>query len=115
MEKDDRGSISNFSPICYFCTIRGHKKAQCAKYLEWCKSRKSLLRKKVRKTREVWICKDKLDQSKESPFVARNDAPRNKVWVVKNHGENHVKLYMPLNFHTLHDYFSSELRVSLHV
>ena len=74
-----------------------------------------MLRNKVRKVREAWVRKDKLGQSKELPFVARNDTPRNKVWVVKNHDGNHATLDMPSSFHTLHDQFSSELRVSLHV
>ena len=79
------------------------------------KIRENMIRKKVRKVNKVWICKDKLDQTKESPFVARNDTPKNKLWVVKSHDEGHVKLDIPSSFHTLHEYFSSELRVSLHV
>ena len=63
MAKVNKGSISNFSPTCYFCHIRGHKRAQCAKYVELCKNR-NMLRRKVRKVREVWIRKDKLDQLK---------------------------------------------------
>ena len=112
--KVNKGSISNFSPTCYFCHIRGHKKAQCAKYVELCKNR-NMLRRKVRKVREVWIRKDKLDQLKRTPFVARNDTPINKVWVVKNHDRSHATLDIPSSFHNLHDHFSSELRVSLHV
>ena len=108
-------SLSNFVPTCYFCYIRGHKKTQCAKYDEYCKSRESMLRKKVRKVRKVWVRNDKLDQSKDFSFVARNDTPSGKVWVVKNHDRNHVTLNSPSNFHTLHDKFSSELCVSLHV
>ena len=114
-EEDNKGSLSNFAPTCYFCYIRGHKKTQCAKYDEYCKSRESMLRKKVRKVRKAWVRKDKLGQSKEFSFVARNDTPSGKVWVVKNHDRNHVTLDSPSNFHTLHDKFSSELRVSLHV
>ena len=113
-EKDNRGSISNLSPICYFCSIRGHKKTHCAKYVEYCKNR-SMLRWRVRKVRKVWIRKDKLDQTKVLPFVARNDTPSGKVWVVKNHNGGHVKLDTLSSFHKLHDHFSSELRVSLHV
>ena len=51
---------------CYFCHTRGHKRAQCAEFIERCKKKQRKPRGKPRRIRQVWVRKDRLDQVRET-------------------------------------------------
>ena len=57
---------SFFPYNCYFCHTRGHKRAQCVEFIENCKKKQRKPRGKPRRTRQVWIRKDKVDQVRET-------------------------------------------------
>ena len=113
-KSDNKGSLPTYSPTCYFCSIRGHKMAECSKYNEFCKTRNVTPRRVVGEARQVWIRKDQLVQKKKTPCVNGTSTPSDMVWVVKSH-KSHIPLETPSDFHELHDDFSNDLRISLNI
>ena len=63
---------SFFPHNCYFCHTRGHKRAQCAEFIESCKNKQRKPRGKPRGLRQIWVRKDRLDQVSETITDGKN-------------------------------------------
>ena len=67
-----------YSPTCYYCGTQGHKRPNCMRYHEFCKTRNVSPRRVVGRPRQIWVRKDTY---KESSPPQVNSTPDLKTWL----------------------------------